>query len=137
MYFNNTDYQLLESMFQLIMVNRGCLMLLSTNLIVDLKSTISQLGRHRVCPKETVLFECFVEGDNLVWSLPGVNQTYMYSKNSNNETNRVHSFGPVSVWLSNNKQLKSQLVLFYSPELNNTEIECNDKNLSYILSGNC
>ena len=98
---------------------------------VSLSSSISRLGRTRVCPNETVLYECFVMGSELVWQLPGIFQQY----NQNSDKNIVNNTGPISVWLTNKQHLKSTLILTYATKLNNANINCNNRSSKYIIAG--
>lgn len=101
---------------------------------VELSSSISHLGRTRVCPKETVLYECFVMGPSLDWQLSGIfHQCY----DNNSDKNVVNRSNDISVWLNNstNEHMKSTLILTYTPSLNNIDVDCNNKSSKYIIAG--
>lgn len=111
-----------------------------------LSSSLSLVGRLTVCPCEAVLYECCVMGPRLEWILPSENikKVYYQRNDTDSEVNiSVTILGNASMWLSSNTQqlLCSQLVLYYSPGNNNTEVECNGtsssetKTLHYILAG--
>ena len=112
-------------------------------ILVVLKSSLSQIGRFAICPNETVLFECFVMGPTLEWILSD-EYSAVYNQSNNNKTDVVTTLGPALVWLSNSKQLQlsSQLVLPYSPDINDVTIQCKttdpmeSQKLHYTLSGN-
>ena len=101
-----------------------------------LNNSISQCGRTRVCPNEVVLYECFVVGQSLVWTILDLQQQQHYDLKS--DKNIVNNTGTVSVWLSNSTsgKLKSTMILKYTPTFGNATIQCNDKTSSYITAGN-
>ena len=101
---------------------------------VELSSSISHLGRTRVCPKETVLYECFVMGPSLDWQLSGI---FRQRYDNNSDKNVVNRSNNISVWLNNstNEHLKSTLILTYTPSLNNIDVDCNNKSSKYIIAG--
>ena len=92
--------------------------------IVRLNISLRQCDRVAVCPKETVLLECFADGPSLVWTLPH-NNTQEYYQDIN-ETNALKTYGPISVWLVNSSSagLLSRLVISYTEDLESENIVC-------------
>ena len=104
-----------------------------------LRSTVSQSGYLTVCHSESVLYECFADGQSLRWSLSHIMSNQLFVRGD--RTNDIRKFGHATLWLSNNVSLMSRLVLSYSPELNNSIVECagqtDAKTLIYITAGTC
>lgn len=110
-----------------------CHAYLIISMTVTLSSSVDQRGRTKVCPNETILYECFVMGPQLVWKFPGIFQLY----NQNSDKNTVNNTGPVSVWLTNstNEHLKSTMILTYTTNISTASIECNNKISLYDIAG--
>ena len=93
----------------------------------------SYIENRSLCLGEVAVFDCATDQTSLLWRLPPPIGTVSYVSGDSTEAFTVR--GPATMWLLDNVNLTSRLVLSYAPELNNSVITCGSKTQQYIIAG--